>query len=273
MQKCRTCGKEFDVLWPELWRYKKMNGNSTKTWYCSWKCLRADENRKGENEMQGKNLLTEAQKRKAIKIALDGENPLPYLKKCGATNATTTWNTVRNWAKRNCDKGVYEELPEKFGPQKKDLKPVVEVADTLPPWEPGTPKPPVEPEQDWIPAEEVYPKEEPKVELVYDESIAEEYRREQAAKKAAEKAAEEPVIRYKDVMAKISAREQLKVCAVRSEALEFGRYSEYLGNEKMMLTAPEVSMMMDAKGWIRFSEEIRQALEQLGIRAVDENEG
>lgn len=45
MKKCRTCGKKFDVLWPELWRYKKLPG----TWYCSWSCLRKDE--KGEKDM------------------------------------------------------------------------------------------------------------------------------------------------------------------------------------------------------------------------------
>ena len=38
---CHQCGKEFDVLYPDLWRYKRGN-----KWFCSWHCLRADE--KGE---------------------------------------------------------------------------------------------------------------------------------------------------------------------------------------------------------------------------------
>ena len=41
---CNQCGKEFDVLYPDLWRYKRWN-----KWSCSWHCLRADE--KGEELM------------------------------------------------------------------------------------------------------------------------------------------------------------------------------------------------------------------------------
>lgn len=41
---CNQCGKEFDVLYPDLWRYKRWN-----KWFCSWHCLRADE--KGEEPM------------------------------------------------------------------------------------------------------------------------------------------------------------------------------------------------------------------------------
>lgn len=41
---CHQCGKEFDVLYPDLWRYKRGN-----KWFCSWHCLRADE--RGEEPM------------------------------------------------------------------------------------------------------------------------------------------------------------------------------------------------------------------------------
>ena len=43
--KCSWCGKEFTVLYPDLWVYKV-----GKKWFCTWKCLRADE-KKGEDEM------------------------------------------------------------------------------------------------------------------------------------------------------------------------------------------------------------------------------
>ena len=42
---CIQCGKHFDILYPDLWRYRK--GNRI---FCSWHCLRADE-RKEDNEM------------------------------------------------------------------------------------------------------------------------------------------------------------------------------------------------------------------------------
>lgn len=35
MKKCPVCGKEFDVLWPDLWAYRE-NGR----FICTWKCLR-----------------------------------------------------------------------------------------------------------------------------------------------------------------------------------------------------------------------------------------
>ena len=39
MKVCQVCGKEFDVLWPELWRYKRGLGTNT-SYFCSWGCLR-----------------------------------------------------------------------------------------------------------------------------------------------------------------------------------------------------------------------------------------
>lgn len=42
---CTQCGKNFDILFPDLWRYKK-----GKRLFCSWHCLRADE-RKEDNKM------------------------------------------------------------------------------------------------------------------------------------------------------------------------------------------------------------------------------
>ena len=35
IRKCPVCGKQFDVLYPELWRYREGN-----MWICTWKCLR-----------------------------------------------------------------------------------------------------------------------------------------------------------------------------------------------------------------------------------------
>ena len=34
--KCAACGKEIDILYPELWAYKKYG----KIFYCTWKCFR-----------------------------------------------------------------------------------------------------------------------------------------------------------------------------------------------------------------------------------------
>ena len=35
IHNCPICGKAFDVLWPQIWRYKRNN-----RFICSWKCIR-----------------------------------------------------------------------------------------------------------------------------------------------------------------------------------------------------------------------------------------
>lgn len=50
---CSTCGKEFYVLYPELWAYKTQKISGKRKWYCSWKCLQASR-KKEEEEMAGR---------------------------------------------------------------------------------------------------------------------------------------------------------------------------------------------------------------------------
>ena len=104
-------------------------------------------------------------------------------------------------------------------------------------------------------------KEEPKVELVYDPSIAEEYKREQEQKKATERTC------------RTLGQDPLEVCGVRSRVVQYGRYGTFKDNMKhekyMSFTANDVDMYMEANKWIRFSAEILVALEQLGIKEGD----
>lgn len=52
IKNCPICGKAFDVLWPELWRYVR-NGR----YLCSWKCIRLyDKEKKEEKQMSKDNL-------------------------------------------------------------------------------------------------------------------------------------------------------------------------------------------------------------------------
>ena len=44
--KCATCGKEFDALWPDLYRYRRGG-----TFLCSWSCLRKYDEEKGSGNM------------------------------------------------------------------------------------------------------------------------------------------------------------------------------------------------------------------------------
>ena len=43
ISKCPECGKTFDVLWPNLWRYKR-----GVQYICSWSCLRKFDGKEAE---------------------------------------------------------------------------------------------------------------------------------------------------------------------------------------------------------------------------------
>lgn len=103
-------------------------------------------------------------------------------------------------------------------------------------------------------------KEEPKVDLVYEPAIAEEYKAEQEQKKATERTC------------RILGQEPLDCAAVFSRILKYGRYwklKDPLRAGFMQLTANDVDITLTANEWIRFSAEILLALEQLGIKEGD----
>ena len=152
IKKCAACGKWFDVLYPHLWRYRR-----EERYFCSWSCIRINDKGKEAKDMRGHRVLTQEQKSRAVEMALNGENPLPFLKECGASNPSASWNYIR--------KAAILEDPERAGRLRQPL-----------------------------PANKSA--EEQKVELVYDPEIAEEYKREQAQKaaNAAARAAQFPGI-------------------------------------------------------------------------------
>lgn len=56
MRTCAICGKEIDILYPDLWRYKRGDPVHVKAWLCSWKCLRIwdDPKKRKEAEEMGR---------------------------------------------------------------------------------------------------------------------------------------------------------------------------------------------------------------------------
>ena len=230
-RKCKACGKTFAVLYPHLWRYKDDKGK----YFCSWRCLRENERKEAE-EMEDKRgtFLTTEQKRAACEMALKGENPMQYLKETGVKNVTTAWDTCRRWAERNWAPGAAADLPKRFGQPAKTLEEFTEEM------------------------------KEDGVELVYDESIAEEYRREQEQKKANERAREEAA--QKDIVCKIEL-DTLPVCGVRSRVHEDLRYQvDDDGRMYTIVPGGGLYMKFSAEDWVRFSGEVLLALEQLGLR-------
>ena len=107
-KKCANCRKEISVLHPDSWAYKRHAGNTYIFW-CSWKCLRQSE-KEGKINMKK---LTLEDKKHAVKIALEGGNPLEYIRMCGVLNAAETWRKIKNNLKEK-DPATWEKLPKRL---------------------------------------------------------------------------------------------------------------------------------------------------------------
>ena len=219
------------MLYPHLCRYKDDKGK----YFCSWRCLRENERKEAE-EMEDKwgTFLTTEQKRAACEMALKGENPMQYLKETGVKNVTTAWDTCRRWAERNWAPGAAADLPKRFGQPAKTLEEFTEEM------------------------------KEDGVELVYDESIAEEYRREQEQKKANERAMEEAMeeTNRPKIFREIEM-EPLQICAVKSRAKEGASFM--IADNGGMYLSNSTPWLLTKEEWQLFSAEILMALAQLGI--------
>lgn len=211
---CPVCGKHFEVLYKDLWAYKKARAKGGYDFYCTWKCLReAETNKKPMPEPQkrenkerlqvlvelmaavkdgrnaydylegmgyadpkdtlrrlritakkdapeiykwmeqnglldmrkghsgkgvdkmSQNKLTREQKGKAVDIAIQGGDPLAYLKECGAKNPTADWWYIKKTLATKNPK-LLEKIPEKIGTVPNESGQVaarVEIAEKLPP--------------------------------------------------------------------------------------------------------------------------------------------
>ena len=170
IHKCTVCKKQFDVLYPDLWRYKRWN-----RFMCSWKCLRAYDNK----EKGAKDVYTKTKK--------DG------------TPA------------------------KKAGPKKKP---------------------------------------EPEVELVYDESIKEEYERDMKAREERGRAIAEGLDRADRARQEmIDGIQQLAVAAVYSRTIDGAQFKKIDGGMEMV--SAEWRIRLTAYEWFKLTEEILVAIRQL----------
>lgn len=257
IKRCRQCGKEFDALWPELWRYKS---ESPKKWFCSWGCLRADE--RGEKPM--KHNKQEEVALKLVEAMENGADPIEYLKGQGYGNPEKAYQNIKY---RCRDKAP--ELYARFPKRREDRKPEERIL--------GRPR------EDFTKAEPE-PEPEEKIELVYDPSIAEEYRREQEAKKKAAMPLPEPDYQKYEknmlpnqmleamkeergfIRVNIQA-EPLEVASLNSRVLKVVFYRTDDGG--MCMQGPDMAMnmiMMPPKDWVALCGEIIQAMDQLGVK-------
>ena len=75
----------------------------------------------GEDDMRGQKLLTDEQKEKAVEIAMEGGDPIKYLKGCGAVNPWGNWGYIKMLIQKN-DPEKYERLMKALGNKAKPAK-------------------------------------------------------------------------------------------------------------------------------------------------------
>lgn len=104
---CPICGKRFDVVYTHLWRYRRIG-----RYLCSYRCLRQYDKGDKTRIMAKQTKITLEIKKKCVRIALDGGNPLDYLRKFGVSNPAGMWNRIKNNVKET-DPETWEKLPKR----------------------------------------------------------------------------------------------------------------------------------------------------------------
>lgn len=233
-KKCRNCGKRFAVLHPTRWAYKRHKGLGY-VYFCSWGCLRADEKKDERKEAKEVTKAKETRIRRDKRETLaelielyEGEckDPVEFLQECGYRNPEDAWHEMKTWSKRNAP-DLYEKLADH---------------------------------------KLVHPKKEkPAVRLVYDPSIAEEYREEQAERAMREERGRRIAegLDRADQMRKqmIDGIQPLAVAAVYSRTIDGARFKKIDGG--MMLTTADYCIRLTAYEWFKLTEEILVAIRQL----------
>ena len=110
---CPVCKKEFEILHPQMWRYK-----INSEYVCSWGCLRKGET-KGVEPV--KREIPQEAKLEAIRIAIEGGDPIEYLGKY-SVNPAGMWTYIRSVVKKT-DPETFEKIPNlREKPPKKSLQ-------------------------------------------------------------------------------------------------------------------------------------------------------
>lgn len=117
---CPVCGKEYDVLYPDKWTYKRRRTGEHMFYLCSWSCLRKFDEAKESVKQVKHRTVTLEQKKKAVDIALAGGNPLTFLAECGSANPVSMWWTIKQNLKE-VDPEKYEKLPKRLNTGEKTV--------------------------------------------------------------------------------------------------------------------------------------------------------
>ena len=117
--RCKHCGKPITVLYPSRWGYKVRNKKGGWTYYCTWKCLRADERKEPKpeqaeepEEKDGRNNRLEVLE-ELLEAVMGGKDAYDFLEQLGYTDPKDTLRRLRITAKKEAPK-LYTKM-EKAG--------------------------------------------------------------------------------------------------------------------------------------------------------------
>lgn len=208
--------------------------------------------------------VTLEQKKEAVRIAIKGGDPVNYLRVCGSRDPGQMWAMIRAKLRKD-NPEIFLKLPKPEVKQKEEAPEQYQVVKTangmMHNINRNPPQPPQPPEQ--VPTvkvdgplqietkepEQVEVVPVPTVQLVYDPSIAEEYKREQAEKQKITKP-----VNY----------DGFDVTAIRHHAYgELYRDEKYNRIDWRTPDGEEVSMKPE--GWKAFIKDLPRALRVLGV--------
>lgn len=70
--------------------------------------------KKGEKSMQKRRQMTDAERAEAVRIAMDGIDPRPYLESLGYADPQTVWNYIKKHYRETAPE-VYAQIPKRIG--------------------------------------------------------------------------------------------------------------------------------------------------------------
>ena len=109
---CPVCGKQFVILYPHLWAYRRGAGkNGSTRYYCSWKCIR-ELDKKEERKCGNVRICKEENEKEAIRIFLEGGDQLKYLEGIGIKAPSVKWYEIRQKLK-DTDPELYAKTGRK----------------------------------------------------------------------------------------------------------------------------------------------------------------
>ena len=117
MNTCPICGKLTVIHWPDLYPYVR-----GPVYYCSWQCMDISICRDTamiryrvlkRRQKKVTQVMTAEQKQEAIRLALEGKDPRPWMKECGSKAPDKLWSYIKSQLKKN-DPETYAKIP-KFG--------------------------------------------------------------------------------------------------------------------------------------------------------------